>query len=377
MSASPANPASGFGASDPVVLTGAGLSVPGGGFHVDPWEPVERAVITHGHADHATRGCGSYLCTPETEAILRVRLGRDIDITPLPLGRPLAVGDAAISLHPAGHVLGSAQVRIDAPRRDATRGRETWVISGDYGTQPNPTCAAFEPVPCDVFISECTFGLPIYRWPDPSVVARELNRWWTGNADRGRSSVVFAYALGKAQRVLSMLDRSIGPVLVHGAMRRLTEVYRAAGVDLPETPHATAASIRAARGRAMVVAPPSAAGSPWLRRFDPASTAFASGWMRVRGARRRRAADRGFVLSDHADWDGLLEAIAATGAERIGVTHGSVEIMARRLQELGHRTAIYPTRYEATPDVDVDAGFDAAADETAPEAAAETGAEAS
>ena len=366
----PSHPAPDRGSepTDPVVIDERGPWVPDGGFHVDPWLAVELAVITHAHADHVVRGCGSYLCTPETARILKVRLGPSIRVQPVPLGASIGLGETRVSLHPAGHVLGSAQVRIDAPRRGG-RGREVWVISGDYATVPNPTCTPFEPVRCDVFVSECTFGLPIYRWPDPAEVAAEINAWWAANAADGRNSVIFAYALGKAQRVLAGLDASIGPVLEHGAMRAITETFRDCGVSLPDTRHAVAEEIRAAAVRALLIAPPSAAGSPWMRRLEPVATAFASGWMRLRGTRRRRNADRGFVLSDHADDPGLMEAIAATGAERIGLTHGQVAVMARRLQERGHRTLIHPTRYEAGPDADADAAVDAAVDATVDAAA--------
>lgn len=347
----PSSLAPGFGPDDPVVLGPDGFHVPEGGFHVDPWGGVDRAIITHAHADHARGGSRHYLCTPETAAIMRVRIGPNLSIDELPYGASRTVGGVRVSLHPAGHVLGSAQVRMETSRG-------VWVISGDYGVHPNPTCAAFEPVPCDTFISECTFGLPIYRWGDPQTTFESINAWWAANAARGRTSVLLAYALGKAQRLLDGVDHSIGPVLVHGAMRRVNAVYAAFGQARVDVPHAAAKSIAAAGGRGLIVAPPSAAGSPWLRRFEPCSLGLASGWMRVRGTRRRRAADRGFVLSDHADWDGLIASIRATGCTRVGLTHGSVEPMARYLSEQGWTTAMYETRFEAAPDADADAVHD-------------------
>ena len=254
-------------------------------------------------------------------------------------GEPRELEGVRVSLHPAGHLLGSAQVRVEH------RG-ETWVVSGDYKTRTDPTCAAFEPVPCDVFISECTFGLPIYRWRDDRAIFDEVDTWWRGNIERQRTSVLFAYALGKAQRVLAGVDASIGPILVHGAVDRFMPVYRAAGIELPPTRHADATSARETRGRALVVAPPSAAGSTWIRKFGPVSTAFASGWMQIRGPRRRRGFDRGFAISDHVDWPGLLDAIDATGASRIGLTHGYTAPVARWLDERGRDAFVVPTRFE-------------------------------
>lgn len=328
-------------------LTDRGFYCPAGDFHVDPWEPVERAVITHAHGDHARRGSAAYLTASAGVDVLRVRMGADARIQGLPYGESVRLGDAAVSLHPAGHLLGSAQVRV---RTSAG----TWVVSGDYKTEPDPTCTPFEPVSCDVFVTESTFGLPIYRWPAPADVFAEIHAWWRENREAGRASIVFAYALGKAQRLLAGLDADEGPILVHGAVDRLLAPYRAAGVALPPTRHASAEAARQARGRALVVAPPSAQSPGWLRKFGAFSTAFASGWMRIRGTRRRRNVDRGFVLSDHADWDGLRAAIEATGAGSIGVTHGYTEVMARWLRETGREAWIAPTRFQGESD-DADA----------------------
>ena len=245
--------------------------------------------------------------------------------------RRLAYGEGIVhhgvrlSLHPAGHVLGSAQVRLE-------HGGRVWVASGDYKTEPDGTCAPFEPVPCDTFITESTFGLPIYRWPTQAVLFAEINDWWRSNAQQGRASVLLCYAFGKAQRILHGVDASIGPIVVHGAVEPLNEVYRAAGVALPPTLRVSDPGVDAAvLQRALVLAPPSAQGTPWMRRFGNYSDAFASGWMQLRGTRRRRGVDRGFVMSDHADWPGLQQAIAGTGAERVFVTHGSVAVMVRWL----------------------------------------------
>ncbi|MEO9148126.1 MAG: ligase-associated DNA damage response exonuclease, partial [Burkholderiaceae bacterium] len=249
------------------------------------------------------------------------------------------INGVRVSLHPAGHVLGSAQVRIE-------HGGQVWVASGDYKTQADGTCTPFEPVRCDAFITESTFGLPIYRWPSQAVLFAQINDWWRGNAAAGRASVLLCYAFGKAQRILANVDASIGPIVVHGAVEPLNAVYRAAGVALPPTHKVTDAGVDAAMlRRALVLAPPSTQGTPWMRRFGVHSDAFASGWMQLRGTRRRRGVDRGFVMSDHADWPGLQHAIGATGAERVLVTHGSVAVMVRWLREQGLDAQGFKTEY--------------------------------
>lgn len=335
--------------ADLVVQLPEGLYCPPGDFYIDPWRPVARAVITHAHADHARYGHGHYLAAAPAEGVLRARLG-DIHLETLPYGAAIEHHGVRVSLHPAGHVLGSAQVRLEH------RGR-VWVASGDYKVAPDPTCAPFEPVRCDVFITESTFGLPIYRWrPDDELFA-DVNAWWARNVAAGRASVLACYSFGKAQRVLSGIDPTIGPVIVHGAVRPLNEAYRAAGVALPDTQMVTEVKDRADLRRALVVCPPGAVASTWLRRFGECSTAFASGWMQLRGARRRGGYDRGFVLSDHADWPGLLGAIGATGAQRVIVTHGSVPVMVRYLQEQGLEAEGFETEY----------GDDAVEADTAPQ----------
>ncbi len=329
---------------DLVVATPRGLYCPPGDFYIDPWRPVPRAVITHAHADHARRGHGAYLAHALGEGVLRSRLGADIALQTLAYGEVVTMNGVRVSLRPAGHVLGSAQVRLE-------HGGRVWVASGDYKLDPDPTCAPFEPVRCDVFITESTFGLPIYHWPRGEDLFADMNTWWRANADAGRASVVYAYAFGKAQRVLAGVDASIGPLVCHGAVQVLNDAYRAAGVALPPTHLVTDDEVAPADlRRALVVAPPSAAGTPWLRRFGEHADAFASGWMQVRGARRRRGLDRGFVLSDHADWPSLQTAIAATGAERVIVTHGSVPIMVRWLREQGLDAGAFDTEYGGDDD---------------------------
>ena len=304
-------------ANDLIVLRPQGMYCPAGDFYIDPWRPVDRAVITHAHADHSRTGHAHYLATNASEHVLRSRLGT-IDLQTLAYGEAITINGVKVSLHPAGHVLGSAQVRV------AHAGR-VWVASGDYKTAPDATCVPFEAVRCDTFITESTFGLPIYRWPDDADVFADVNAWWLANAALGLASVLYCYSFGKAQRILSGVDASIGPIVVHGAVQALNAAYRASGVALPETQLVTDVHDKTSLKRALVLAPPSVAGSSWMRRLGEYRDGFASGWMHLRGARRRRGVDRGFVLSDHADWPGLHGAIAATGCEQVIVTHGSVD----------------------------------------------------
>jgi len=330
-----------------VRATDTGLACAAGGFHIDPWRPAQTALITHAHADHARPGSQVYYAAAPGVGLLRKRLGADADIRAVGWGERIAFGETTVSFHPAGHVLGSAQARIE-------RAGEVWVVSGDYKTEPDPTAEPFEQLECDVFITESTFGLPIYRWPEARTVFDEINDWWRGNQRTGRTSVLYAYSLGKAQRLLAGVDPTIGPTLAHGAVDRLLPPFRDAGVPLPEVEKANDENARGTRGRALVVAPPSAGASPWIRKFGRVSDAFASGWMRIRGTRRRRSLDRGFVLSDHCDWPSLLTTIQRTGARRIGVTHGYVRPLVRYLREQGLDAFPIDTRYEG----EVDEGAD-------------------
>ncbi len=330
---------------DLVVQRPEGLYCPAGDFFVDPWRPVARAVITHAHADHARRGHGAYLAQSDAAGVLRARLG-DITLQTLGWGEALDLNGVRLSLHPAGHVLGSAQVRLE-------HGGRVWVLSGDYfcsaHDERNPTCPPFEPVRCDCFVTESTFGLPVYRWRPQAEVFAEMNAWWRANAEAGRASLLLGYSFGKAQRLLAGVDASIGPIAVHGAVENLNEAYRAAGVALPATQRVEAMD-KAALARALVVAPPGSQATPWARRLGEFSDAFASGWMQLRGARRRQGVDRGFVLSDHADWPGLQRAIGATGAARVIVTHGYEAVMVRWLQEQGLQAGSFGTEYGGDDD---------------------------
>ena len=324
-------------AADLIVQRPEGLYCPPGDFYIDPWRPVARAVITHAHSDHARLGHGHYLAAAPAEGVLRVRLG-DIDLQTLPYGQAVSHHGVTLSLHPAGHVLGSSQVRLE-------HGGQVWVASGDYKVAPDRTCDPFEPVTCDVFITESTFGMPIYRWSPDDQIFADINGWWQRNADAGKASVLTCYSFGKAQRILSGVDASIGSIIVHGAVEPLNRAYRTAGVQLPPTRLVTEVVDKADLRRALVICPPSAAASPWIRRFGDCSTAFASGWMQLRGARRRGGYDRGFVLSDHADWPGLMSAIGATRAQRVIVTHGSIPVMVRYLGEQGLQAGSFETEY--------------------------------
>jgi putative mRNA 3-end processing factor len=325
---------------DLVTLTPQGLYCPAGGFHVDPWRGVERALVTHAHSDHARRGSRHYHAAASGVGFLRHRLGAEAAIEGHAYGARIAFGDTVVSLHPAGHVLGSAQIRIEGQG-------QVWVISGDYKRDADPSCEPFEVVPCDVFVTEATFALPIYRWDPVDRVFDDLVAWWQANAAAGRASVLLCYALGKAQRVLAELaTRAPAEVLVHGAVDALLDTYRAAGVRLAPT-RPVGPKVRGERfAGALVIAPPSASGSPWMRRFGDCAVAFASGWMRVRGRRRWQGIERGFVISDHADWPGLLETIQATGARRVLATHGYSDTLARYLCEQGLEAAPLPTRFE-------------------------------
>lgn len=325
--------------SEPLVtVTANGLYCRLGDFHIDPWQPVTNAVITHGHSDHLRSGSARYILARPGAGIARHRLGDDRTLTPVEYGAPMQLGSTTVSLHPAGHVLGSSQVRIE---HEGT----VWVVSGDYKRQPDPTCAAFEPLECDVFVSEATFALPVYRWHGTPQVVEEIFRWWRSNRERGLASVLFCYALGKAQRVLAELRAFTDePVYAHGAVGSLVDVYRESAIPMLTTLAVPADRKTDYRG-ALIIAPPSAAATPWMRRFGDHSTGFCSGWMRVRGDRRRRGYDRGFVISDHADWPALVETCKATGARQVLLTHGYSDALARYLREDGVAAQGLETRF--------------------------------
>jgi putative mRNA 3-end processing factor len=328
--------------------TANGLYCPAGDFYVDPWGAVPRAVITHAHGDHARAGSASYLCADTCAPLLKRRFGADVAVEARRYGDVVNIGSTRVSFHPAGHILGSSQVRIEGPDG-------VWVISGDYKRAADPTCPPFEPVRCDTFVTESTFGLPIFHWDPAAGVVAQLVNWWNDNRAAGRASVVFCYTLGKAQRILAELARLTDRrVLVHGAMLPMIDVYREAGVNMLDT----SALIERPRGSSaageLILAPLLARGTPWMRRLGDFSDAFASGTMRVRGAQRQRNVDRGLVLSDHADWPALLETVRDVGATRVLVTHGHSEAFARYLASEGIESGVIRTAWEGEAAVEGD-----------------------
>ncbi len=328
-------------ARDPVLtFTDRGIYCPAGDFHIDPWRPVARALITHGHSDHARYGHDTYLATQAALPVIRHRLGQ-IDAEGIAFAQKRHIGAATVSFHPAGHVPGSAQIRVEVAG-------EVWVVSGDYKTEADGLSEPWEPVPCHTFISECTFGLPIFRWQPQAMVMADIARWWATNAAAGRVSVLGAYGLGKAQRIIAALP-PVGPIHTHGAVEAPTKILRDQGYTIPETTPVAAGKVPPT---ALVVAPPSALGSPWAAKLGPnPAEAFASGWMAIRGIRRRRALGTGFILSDHADWPGLNAAIRATWAERVFVTHGYTSVFRRWLETKGYDAGIVATEYSGeSPD---------------------------
>lgn len=319
------------------------------GVYIDPWKPVSHAIITHAHSDHARWGMGSYLAHHLAVPVLRLRLGNDIKVQGLHYGETIYINGVKVSLHPAGHIWGSAQVRMEYKG-------EVWVVSGDYKLQHDGTSTPFETVRCHSFITESTFGLPVYHFPAPVTVHDDINAWWRSNNAEGKNSVLLAYALGKAQRVIAHLDPAIGPIYTHGAVDNINKLYQHYAGQLPDTVRIDNSVERKAIKGAMIIAPPSAAGTPWLRSLRPYQWGICSGWMQLRGTRRRRGADRGFILSDHADWQQLNTAIKSTEAQNIYVTHGYKSIYARWLQtEYGLNATEVETLYtgealEETPE---------------------------
>lgn len=324
-------------------FTSNGIYCKEAGVYIDPWKRVNKALITHGHSDHARPGMKHYLCTDLTRPILHHRLGRQMSIDTVRYGQKVNINGVKFSFHPAGHVVGSAQIRVEFKG-------EVWVVSGDYKTQSDGISGDFELVRCDTFITESTFGLPVYQWPSQDEVIKEINSWWRANADEGRASIISAYSLGKAQRILQNVDPSIGPVYCHGAVEVTNRVLRDAGVPLKETRNLDDSVAWEQLKKALVIAPGSALSSPWMKKVKSYSTAAASGWMAVRGTRRWQSVDRGFVLSDHADWNGLNQTVKATGAHRVIVTHGYADVFAKWLCETGIQGETEKTMFEGEVD---------------------------
>lgn len=320
-------------------FTDSGLYCPVADVYLDPWKPVKKALISHGHSDHAYAGHEQYLCTPQTKSIITHRLKLTDHVQAIGYGDTISINNVRFSFHPAGHIPGSAQIRIEF-------NGEVWVFSGDYKLQNDGISEPFESVRCHTFITESTFGLPIYRWESQVKVFDAINTWWRKNQEEGKVSVLSGYALGKAQRLLKNVDASIGKIFVHGAVDVMNEVLRPHVSGIPVTHRVTPEMKKQEFAASLVVCPPSAIGSPWMRKFLPYSLGIASGWMNLRGARRRRGADRGFVLSDHADWNELNTAVKESKAERVFVTHGYADVFSQWLNENGMESGVVKTRYE-------------------------------
>ena len=299
---------------------------------------MDRAIITHAHSDHARFGHKYYLSHKDSVPVLKLRLGPDIAVQAVSYGEKIQVNGVTISLHPAGHIIGSSQVRLEYKG-------EVWVVSGDYKLEEDGVCEPFEPVKCHTFITECTFGLPLFTWKPQEEIFADINNWWKENKEDGKVSVLFGYSLGKAQRLINNVDKNIGPIFLHGAIYNVHDTLIKAGLQLPIAEKVSSNNSTSYQG-ALILAPSSALGSPWMKRFKPAVTANASGWMNLRGAKRRRPIDRGFILSDHADWTGLLKAVEATGATRVYATHGYKSVFARYLNELGYEAYELNTQWE-------------------------------
>lgn len=321
-------------------MTKKGLHCAQGSFYIDPTRAVERAVITHAHGDHARPGSSHYLCSPETVHLLRDRLGEGISVQALPYGETLQISNTRLSLHPSGHMLGSAQVRVEL-------NGETWVITGDYKRTPDPTCLPFEPIQTNILVTECTFALPVFKWPPPDQIISAIREWWRDNASAGRTSLLIAYAFGKAQRIISELGlRSPsslpGEIFAHWSVLKGCEAYRKAGAILPEVREVKETKQRDILKTALVVAPPSVLGTAWANRLAPSVSAIVSGWVADPRYQPRRKTDTGFVLSDHADWTNILATIYESKAEKIYLVHGYADTLARHLREDGLQAYTFP-----------------------------------
>lgn len=327
-----------MGKSPLLTFSPTGIYCPEADVHIDPWRPVDRAIITHAHSDHARYGSRHYLAHKDSEAILRQRLGQHISLQTVEYGEPFLMNGVRFSLHPAGHIIGSAQIR-------AEKDGEVWVAAGDFKLQDDGFSKPFEPVPCHHFITESTFGLPIYRWNKQDKVMTEIKTWISENRAKNVTSVLLGYALGKMQRLLVNLQPLDIPIFAHGAVYQVNETLRQAGFSLPKVTPVSEVTDKSLFKGALVLATGSALGTPWMKRFEPYSVANCSGWMAVRGNKNRMSADRGFVLSDHADWAELNTAVKSTGAEHIYVTHGFTASFGRWLREQGYDAREVQTLY--------------------------------
>tara|TARA_B100000965_G_scaffold299621_1_gene257994 strand:- start:308 stop:1300 length:993 start_codon:yes stop_codon:yes gene_type:complete len=307
--------------------------------YIDPWKPVDYAMITHAHADHARAGSKHYLSTSASVPIIKHRLGHQISIEGVAYGEVRNINGVKFSFHPAGHIFGSAQIRVEYKG-------EVWVASGDYKLEDDGFSTPFEPIKCNTFITECTFGLPVFSWKNQREIFEEINQWWQSCKMNNKAAILCAYSLGKAQRLLQGVDTTIGNIYTHGAIENTNQLIREMGVHLNETTYLDSEEKKKSYAGSLILAPPSVLGSAWLKKFRAFETGMASGWMNIRGMRRRRSVDRGFVLSDHTDWPGLNQAIAATRCQKVIVTHGYTSIFSQYLQEKGYEVAIESTEFE-------------------------------
>ncbi len=321
-----------------IEFTDKGLFCPQGDFYIDPWKPVDKALITHAHSDHARWGSKAYLSHKDSIPIFRLRLGENV-YEGVEWHQTVFINGVQVSFHPAGHVIGSSQIRVEW-------NGEVWVVSGDYKVVDDGISGVFEPVRCHTFVTESTFGLPIYKWKTPQQLDSDIQNWIIKNQQNGKTSVLIAYSLGKAQRVIKAAAAVTDQLFAHGAVYNVQDTFINAGWKLPIVKRVTADMPKNETAGGVIIAPPSADGTPWMKRFSPYSTGMCSGWMQVRGNMRRRNADAGFVLSDHADWPGLLEAVKATGAQKVFVTHGFQAVFSRYLNETGIEAGEVITQYE-------------------------------
>lgn len=325
--------------NDLCTFTERGIYCPQGNFYIDPWQPVDQAIITHAHSDHARWGHSKYLAQTQNKEILKLRLGQDINLATIDYGETISMNGVKVSFHPAGHIWGSAQVRLEHQG-------QVWVISGDYKVENDGFSGSFEPVKCHTFITESTFGLPVFKWKPQGEVINEINDWWRKNKAEGKTSILCAYALGKAQRIIANVDQTIGTIYVQGAVDNVNKALQRDGAQLPETIYAGPEIDKKLYPGSLVITPSSSIGTSWMRKFNPYELATVSGWMQIRGIKRRRNSGHGFVLSDHADWEGLNQAVASTGAERVFVTHGYTDVFSRWLEQQGLESGIVKTKFE-------------------------------
>ena len=318
-----------------LIYTNKGIYCEQADVYIDPWKKVPKAFITHGHSDHARPGSGQYVCVNESKNILKFRL-KTQNVSSFAFGEEILVNGVKFSFHPAGHIIGSAQIRVEYKG-------EVWVVSGDYKTEDDELSGKFESIPCHTFITECTFGLPIFNWKPQKEIFTDINNWWAKNRDLGKISCISAYSLGKAQRLISGLDSFNGNIYTQPAIEKTNEVIRNAGINIQKTIMLTPdISAEDLNGNIIIGSGP----IPNSKSYDNIERAAASGWMNMKKTRSWGGADYGFVLSDHADWQGLLSAIKASKAEKVLVTHGYVDVFSRYLKEKGYDADILKTEYE-------------------------------